>query len=63
MSAFGPGSPPPIETDAGDAMKWLTPQRIVAMTEFQGRMFLATEHRVYELIGPVWCPMSFEVNE
>ena len=33
--------------------------RIVSMVEFQGRVFVATEDAVYELLGPKWVRMEF----
>lgn len=32
---------------------------IVCMTEFKGRLYLATTTTVYSLNGDVWCPIEF----
>lgn len=35
------------------------PHPIVAMCEHNGRVFLATQQRVYELVDGLWRPMIF----
>jgi hypothetical protein len=65
MGPIGDGSPPPIMEPAGiDGWQTLTPQRIVAMTSHSGRLFLATDRRVYELLADgKWYPMEFAYQE
>lgn len=35
------------------------PHRIVAVVPHDGRLFLATEQRIYELVDGMWRPMIF----
>lgn len=35
------------------------PDKIVAITEYRNRIFVATERGVYELIDGIWCHMAF----
>lgn len=38
------------------------PEPIVALCECKGRMFLATQSRIYELTDGVWRPMVFAIE-
>jgi hypothetical protein len=39
------------------------PARVVSMCEHKGRLFVATEQRVYEMVDGKWHPMVFVTGD
>jgi hypothetical protein len=50
---------PDLRISHGDGYSTIRPQKIVAMVSHNGKAFVATEQRVYQLIDGIWCPMVF----
>lgn len=51
--------PPEIRRHMGDGVTIVSKQKIVSMCTVNGRIFVATEQRIYELVDGIWHPMVF----